>query len=355
MLKELQTKADDAASSLNALPHKLQPKAPQIQDPAHKDLSEVKSALTNLQASLTSLTSELHKTADQQNKRLTEMGNTINNINQPIKTSSSDSQPSTVLNTEQLESKITKLDNEVLDLSHSVNALSTDLHQSVNDQESMLNKLNTKTDHINASLNGLPSKVQETVDQHDLKLQKLETEVSNMSSILNTVSSDLQKTDKKLTSLNNMTSQILSNISQMIKDHPNLKCPDNWILHSSNCYLFSRDRLAWHAAKDSCVSRGATLLIVTKEEEWQFVTQYTMPTKHWVGLTDEHTGVWRWVDETPYEIDSSKWDADQPDNWTQHGLGGAEDCAQLIWNGKLNDDHCSRSFNYVCKKAASSA
>ena len=48
----------------------------------------------------------------------------------------------------------------------------------------------------------------------------------------------------------------------------------------------------------------------------------------------------------------SQWKVGQPDNWTKHGLGGGEDCAELAERGKLNDDHCSAQRKYICERAA---
>nr|XP_024001544.1 C-type lectin domain family 10 member A-like [Salvelinus alpinus] len=48
-------------------------------------------------------------------------------------------------------------------------------------------------------------------------------------------------------------------------------------------------------------------------------------------------------------MDRSQWKPGQPDNWKGHGLGGTEDCAMIHANGQLNDDHCSRSYRYVCQ------
>lgn len=48
----------------------------------------------------------------------------------------------------------------------------------------------------------------------------------------------------------------------------------------------------------------------------------------------------------------SQWKVGQPDNWTKHGLGGGEDCAELAERGKLNDDHCTRQRKYICERAA---
>lgn len=99
---------------------------------------------------------------------------------------------------------------------------------------------------------------------------------------------------------------------------------------------------------------------------------------YWVGLTDERTGKWEWVNQTPYIMErrwshvhtvghlffvfadknvrecvcvvSRRWMPHQPDNWNGHGLLGTEDCAHLHQDGRLNDVHCSTEMNYICQK-----
>ncbi|KAG7254384.1 hypothetical protein CRUP_013157, partial [Coryphaenoides rupestris] len=34
-----------------------------------------------------------------------------------------------------------------------------------------------------------------------------------------------------------------------------------------------------------------------------YVTSISKPVFHWIGLTDERTGKWEWVNQTPYTMD----------------------------------------------------
>ncbi|XP_070298572.1 LOW QUALITY PROTEIN: C-type lectin domain family 10 member A-like, partial [Salvelinus sp. IW2-2015] len=96
------------------------------------------------------------------------------------------------------------------------------------------------------------------------------------------------------------------------------------------------------------LTTGPAGLYWRTEQDWDFVTGSTKPLFFWVGLSDESTGEREWVDGTPYIMDR-EWKPGQPDNWKGHGLGGTEDCAMIHANGQLNDDHCSRSYRYVCQ------
>uniref|UniRef100_A0A3Q3LRK5 Asialoglycoprotein receptor 1-like n=1 Tax=Mastacembelus armatus TaxID=205130 RepID=A0A3Q3LRK5_9TELE len=117
-------------------------------------------------------------------------------------------------------------------------------------------------------------------------------------------------------------------------------CPLGWEAFGSSCYFYSKMSLTWHEAKDWCNGHESHLVILLTDEDWDFVTQHTMGAFHWVGLTDERTGKWEWVNETPYIMNRRRWKPGQPDNWTGHGLGaGTEDCAHLHHDGRLNDLH----------------
>nr|XP_054590815.1 LOW QUALITY PROTEIN: asialoglycoprotein receptor 1 [Nothobranchius furzeri] len=119
-------------------------------------------------------------------------------------------------------------------------------------------------------------------------------------------------------------------------------CPLGWEMLESSCYYFSKIPLSWHEARDWCNGHESHLVILMRDEEWDFVTRMAGGTFFWVGLTDEKSGRWEWVNQTPYVMNRRRWRPGQPDSWTHHGLGpGDEDCAHLHYEGQLNDLHCS--------------
>ncbi|XP_071315434.1 C-type lectin domain family 10 member A-like isoform X2 [Trachinotus anak] len=128
-------------------------------------------------------------------------------------------------------------------------------------------------------------------------------------------------------------------------------CPLGWELSGTTCYLFSRTSLSWHEARDWCNGHESHLVILNTDEEWDFVNHHATGTFYWVGLTDERTGKWEWVNQTPYVMNRRRWKPGQPDSWTGHGLGqGDEDCAHLHSDGRLNDLHCSTRLRYICQR-----
>ncbi|KAK2863512.1 hypothetical protein Q5P01_003045 [Channa striata] len=128
-------------------------------------------------------------------------------------------------------------------------------------------------------------------------------------------------------------------------------CPLGWELFRSSCYLFSKTALNWNDARDWCNGHESHLVILNTDEEWDFVIRLAVGTFYWVGLTDERTGKWEWVNQTPYVMNRRRWKPGQPDSWTGHGLGpGDEDCAHLHNDGRLNDLHCSTRMRYICQR-----
>jgi len=130
-------------------------------------------------------------------------------------------------------------------------------------------------------------------------------------------------------------------------------CPLGWDMFSGHCYLFSKISSSWHDARDWCNGHESHLAIILTDEEWDFVSSHTRGNFHWVGLSDERTGRWEWINQTPYIMNRRRWMPGQPDSWTHHGLGeGDEDCAHVHRDGRLNDLHCSTRMRYICQRHA---
>uniref|UniRef100_A0AAY5L0Z7 C-type lectin domain-containing protein n=1 Tax=Esox lucius TaxID=8010 RepID=A0AAY5L0Z7_ESOLU len=218
----------------------------------------------------------------------------------------------------------------------------------------------------------------------DNRFSSVEKIVANLSSVIQTTTTALehskaseevlQKEVGRLKFLMEMTRQKLDSVSEKMKgineveslrsSIANIKCtlqrllnngtsvgccPLGWVVSGSSCYFFSSDGLPWNQARDYCFQSNAQLAVLKTPQDWDFVTSHTMPLFYWLGLSDERTGNWEWIDGTPYIMDRSQWKPGQPDNWKGHGLGGTEDCAMIHSNGQLNDDHCTRSYRYVCQ------
>ncbi|XP_062372759.1 asialoglycoprotein receptor 1 [Sardina pilchardus] len=189
-----------------------------------------------------------------------------------------------------------------------------------------------------------------TVEYNDAAKQQ---EINRLQFSLQSVQKELDKVGdsvKSLPELENQLSEFKCSLMRLMKNDTTLQCcPLGWVGYSSHCYFFSGEGMSWYSSRDSCVSHGASLLIVKSLAEKRFVIGRTMPQFYWLGLSDERTGEWEWLDGTPYTVLRSEWMPGQPDDWRLHGLGGGEDCAHFHRDGRYNDDHCSRRYRYVCK------
>ncbi|XP_060635893.2 asialoglycoprotein receptor 1-like [Anolis sagrei] len=124
-------------------------------------------------------------------------------------------------------------------------------------------------------------------------------------------------------------------------------CPKNWLQFQESCYWMSSGTLSWENAKRNCERKNSHLLIFNSPEEKRFIYQ-RRSSSTWIGLTDV-TGDWKWVDGSSYTLNRDDWQPNQPDHWYGHNLGGGEDCVHLTSDGAWNDNHCSRSFYWICE------
>uniref|UniRef100_A0A8C6S027 Asialoglycoprotein receptor 2 n=1 Tax=Nannospalax galili TaxID=1026970 RepID=A0A8C6S027_NANGA len=120
-------------------------------------------------------------------------------------------------------------------------------------------------------------------------------------------------------------------------------CPVNWVQHGGSCYWFSRTGMTWAEADKYCQLENAHLLVINSWEEQ--VRKFT-----WIGLTDRD-GSWKWVDGTEYRNNYQNWAITQPDNWQGHELGGGEDCAEILSDGRWNDNFCLQVNRWACEKS----
>ncbi|XP_062305495.1 asialoglycoprotein receptor 1 isoform X2 [Osmerus eperlanus] len=192
---------------------------------------------------------------------------------------------------------------------------------------------------------------QTAADETQKEIGRLEVSMATgqvkLESVLESV-----KTLDEVVNLRHKVDGLKCSIDRFLRNDSSVECcPLDWILFSSRCYLLSHDALGWNQARDWCVAHQSQLAVLKTRDEWRFLGQRAHPQYYWIGLTDERTGTWEWVDGTPYTMDRSHWLPNQPDNWVspERGLTGTEDCAHLHTNGRLNDNHCTRLLRYVCQ------
>ncbi|XP_056602891.1 CD209 antigen-like protein C isoform X2 [Triplophysa dalaica] len=188
------------------------------------------------------------------------------------------------------------------------------------------------------------------------KLTEVENAVANLTASVVLLTSDQQDTseilflldDRLMEMFGNLKADLESRITNLTRWKPVLSCKAGWQLYLSSCYLFSSTALDWQRSRDFCRVHEALLLILgqdTRERNF-IVNRVSKLQSHWIGLTDHTTGQWRWIDGSPYIMDSSQWEPGEPNNLAE------EDCAEITTSGKLNDGMCSKSFPFICKAPA---
>ncbi|XP_049424334.1 CD209 antigen-like protein C [Epinephelus fuscoguttatus] len=150
-----------------------------------------------------------------------------------------------------------------------------------------------------------------------------------------------QNTRQSENDINNLTKTV-DELQKQIET----TCPANWIMFDNSCYLMSKEEKSWTDSSKACETHGARLVIISNEEEQEFISFFTR--NSWIGLTDKKPeGQWKWVNGTT--ATTKYWKSGQPDN-----DGENEDCAQISNMypdlNNWNDLPCSIELYFTCEK-----
>ncbi|CAG4910852.1 unnamed protein product [Colias eurytheme] len=110
----------------------------------------------------------------------------------------------------------------------------------------------------------------------------------------------------------------------------------------------------WDKAKEKCEMEGATLFYPDDDDEAEAVLSFWNETQpfSWVFIGVSALNVpevFETVDGIPIAEVYDRWGPGEPNN-----AGGKESCVIMRRDGTLNDDQCSRSYPYICKKTLGS-
>ncbi|KTG35148.1 hypothetical protein cypCar_00032253 [Cyprinus carpio] len=399
-------------SWMNSQSSNLTSVKPDLQNTERQDVlyTEVKSLMLGLSSAVSALTSKLNDAVGKQDQKQTETKELLDSLSSSVTSLQSDQQKkqsdfeslSSSLNdlkssTSELSSSVASISSQLSvhiqdvsqtdikglmnTLSSAVSALTAQLNDAVNKQDQKQSEAERSLDSLKASvesdqqnkqrdfvkkqeqkqtetersLDSLKSSVQSDQQnkQRDLEslkssLRDLKSSVSDLTSSVASISSKQQTSEERVM---NTLKELITKMSAKTADVPVANCKSGWILYKSSCFLFSSNELNWSEARDYCKAQEALLLKIQEDdEEWAFLNKNTIPQSYWVGLTDQTTGQWRWADETPYIMNKERWNPGQPDDWTEHGMGEeGEDCGQIVYTGKLNDNHCSVKMRFICR------
>ncbi|XP_004451268.2 oxidized low-density lipoprotein receptor 1 [Dasypus novemcinctus] len=95
------------------------------------------------------------------------------------------------------------------------------------------------------------------------------------------------------------------NLQEALKRAANFTgpCPQDWIWHEENCYLFASGPFNWEKSQEDCLSLDAQLLKINNSADLEFIRQATAHSSFpfWMGLSlrkSSHT--WLWEDNSSW-------------------------------------------------------
>ncbi|XP_036036238.1 oxidized low-density lipoprotein receptor 1 [Onychomys torridus] len=79
-------------------------------------------------------------------------------------------------------------------------------------------------------------------------------------------------------------------------------CPQDWLWHKENCYLFSSEQSYWAKSRENCLSLDAQLLQINSIDDLNFISQTTShsTSPFWMGLhRRKQNDPWLWESGSP--------------------------------------------------------
>ncbi|XP_074020896.1 C-type lectin domain family 2 member B-like [Numenius arquata] len=80
---------------------------------------------------------------------------------------------------------------------------------------------------------------------------------------------------------------------------PVLACPDGWVGYRNVCYYLSRDQGSWEWSQEQCSSHGASLAMLRREWEMEFLLGLKGNIDYWIGLRRQGERL-EWVDGSSF-------------------------------------------------------
>ncbi|XP_065500353.1 C-type lectin domain family 2 member B-like isoform X3 [Caloenas nicobarica] len=114
-----------------------------------------------------------------------------------------------------------------------------------------------------------------------------------------------------------------------------LGCPDDWVGYRNVCYYLSSEEGSWERGRERCFLLGASLAVIKRDWEMEFLSRLRGNIDYWVGLRRQD-GRLAWVDGSSFN-----------DTIT---LKGEESCFWLNYPD-LWSSNCFRTHHYLCSKA----
>ncbi|XP_027975468.1 oxidized low-density lipoprotein receptor 1 [Eumetopias jubatus] len=125
-------------------------------------------------------------------------------------------------------------------------------------------------------------------------------------------------------------------------------CPQDWLWHEENCYLFSSGPFNWEKSQENCLSLDAQMLKINSTDDLEFVRQTSAHSNFpfWLGLSlRKPSSAWLWEDGSPLRPHLFRLQGPVSQNYPSGS------CA-YIQRGAVFADNCILSAFSICQKKA---
>ncbi|XP_072704184.1 C-type lectin domain family 2 member B-like isoform X2 [Ciconia boyciana] len=113
-----------------------------------------------------------------------------------------------------------------------------------------------------------------------------------------------------------------------------LACPDDWVGYRNVCYYLSREEGSWDWSQEQCSSHGASLAVLKRDWEKEFLLRLKGNIDYWLGLRRQGEHL-EWVDGSSFN-----------DTFLVRGQGV---CVYLNEHAVASSS-CSQLRPYLCSK-----
>ncbi|XP_029810649.1 oxidized low-density lipoprotein receptor 1 isoform X2 [Suricata suricatta] len=158
-----------------------------------------------------------------------------------------------------------------------------------------------------------------------------------------------QKLDEKSKKQMELHHQNL-NLQEALRKAANFSgpCPQDWLWHEENCYLYSSGPFNWEKSQNYCLSLDAQMLKINSTDDLEFIQQASAHSSFpfWIGLSlRQPSRSWLWEDGSPLMPHLFRFQG----SLSQKYPSGT--CA-YIHRGAVFADNCILTAFTICQKKA---
>ncbi|VFV38539.1 oxidized low-density lipoprotein [Lynx pardinus] len=158
-----------------------------------------------------------------------------------------------------------------------------------------------------------------------------------------------QKLDEKSKKQMELHHQNL-NLQEALREAANFSapCPQDWLWHEANCYVYSSGPFNWEKSQNHCLSLDAHMLKINSTDDLEFIQRASAHSSFpfWIGLSlRKPSSSWIWEDGSPLMPHLFRFQGSLSQRYT------SGTCA-YIQRGAVFADNCILTAFTICQKKA---